>query len=210
MAMTTTPETSARPRVTGFILFTLALIALAGAGCSLLLPVYAHALSSVLLAEGEKASGNGDNDRALAELNQAIALNPQDAQAYEARTDVDAAKGNNARLIADCNQVILLDPKNALILNNLAWVLATCPDASLRDGKKAVEDATSSCQLTYWQYGASIDTLAAAYAEEGDFDNAVKWENQYLETPNLSASDAADGESRLALYQAHKPYHADQ
>ncbi len=46
-----------------------------------------------------------------------------------------------------------------------------------------------------------------AYAEAGDFDNAVKWENQYLATPDLNAKATAEAKSRLALYQAHQPYH---
>jgi hypothetical protein len=55
-----------------------------------------------------------------------------------------------------------------------------------------------------------VDTLAAAYAEIGDYDNAIKWETKYLESLSLSPSDASDGQARLALYQSHQPYHADK
>ncbi len=96
------------------------------------------------------------------------------------------------------------------IINNLAWTLATCPDASLRDGKAALNYALRACQVSNWQNAAAIDTLAAAYAETGDFDNAVKYENKYLTSLSLSTSDAAEGEARLALYQAHQPYHEDK
>jgi Flp pilus assembly protein TadD len=112
--------------------------------------------------------------------------------------------------IVDLSEACRLDPHNALFLNNLAWLLATCPDADTRDGTRAVEIATKACQLTSWQNAADVDTLAAAYAETGDFDNAIKWETTYLASLSLSPSDASDGQTRLALYQAHKPYHADQ
>jgi len=194
-------------KVIGFVLFAIGTLAIAALGCALLLPIYSHVESSLLLQEGKAASANGENDSAMAELTQAIALNPKDPTAYEVRADVDVAKGNYAQIIADYKQAMLFDPKNAVVVNNYAWTLATCPDASLRDGKKAVEFATRACELSNWQYAASIDTLAAAYAEAGDFDSAVKWENKYLTSLSLSPSDAADGQARLALFQAHQPYH---
>jgi hypothetical protein len=118
--------------------------------------------------------------------------------------------GHYPQALADLTQASGLDSQNPVTLNNLAWLLATCPDASSRDGKTALVTATKACELTHWQDAADIDTLAAACAETGDFDNAVKWENKYLSSLSLSASDAADGEARLALYQAHQPYHAQQ
>jgi SLT domain-containing protein len=54
---------------------------------------------------------------------------------------------------------------------------------------------------------AFIDTLAAAYAEAGDFNNAVKWETQFLAMQNIDAGNHSDAQDRLALYQAKQPYH---
>ena len=82
--------------------------------------------------------------------------------------------------------------------------------ASFRNGKKAVEYATKACELSKWKRPNSFDPLAAAYAEAGDFKQAIKWETKYLETPNFSEKDTTDGKSRLALYLAHKPYHAEK
>ncbi len=118
--------------------------------------------------------------------------------------------GHYSQAIVDLEESSRLDSTNSVVLNNLAWLLATAPDADARDGKKAVEYATKACELSKWQDAADVDTLAAAYAETGDFDNAVKWETKYLDSLSLSASDAADGQARLALYQAHKAYHAEQ
>ena len=72
--------------------------------------------------------------------------------------------------------------------------MATCPDAKHRDGRKAVELATRACELN-----------EADYAEAGDFDKAVEWQ----EKANKLYSDADDrkkGEDRLKLYQQRKPY----
>jgi tetratricopeptide (TPR) repeat protein len=100
------------------------------------------------------------------------------------------------------------DPKNpGLLLNNIAWLQATCPRAELRYGAKAVENATKACELTNWENAGYVDTLAAAYAETGDFDLAVKWQKKAIE---LTAKDESippdkEFEERLKLYQSGQP-----
>jgi tetratricopeptide (TPR) repeat protein len=132
------------------------------------------------------------------------------AQYLAQQATVANEAGHYDQAIADLTQSIQLDPKNAMVLNNLAWLLATAPDAKSRDGKKAVEYATKACVMTNYQEAADVDTLAAAYAEAGDFDKAVKCETSYLNSLSLSPSDAADGQARLALYQAHTAYHEEK
>jgi len=132
------------------------------------------------------------------------------SQYIAARADQAYTDGHYRQSMVDLAEASKLDPNNAFLLNNFAWLLATAPDANARDGKKAVEVALKACQLTNYQIAADVDTLAAAYAETGDFDNAVKWETKYLTSLSLTPSDANDGQSRLALYQAKKPYHAEQ
>ena len=87
--------------------------------------------------------------------------------------------------------------------NQLAWLLATCPEARYRDGRHAVELATKACELSEWQYN-HVDTLAAAYAEAGDFEQAVRWQQMAIEMASDSGRD--DYRSRLALYKSGKPY----
>jgi tetratricopeptide (TPR) repeat protein len=97
-------------------------------------------------------------------------------------------------------------------LNGLAWFWATCPNAEVRDGEKAVEYATKACELTTWENGGYVDTLAAAYAEVGDFTEAVKWQKNAIELFSDEVSeDIRNGlESRLRLYEAGKSYQEER
>jgi tetratricopeptide (TPR) repeat protein len=90
-------------------------------------------------------------------------------------------------------------------LNDFAWFLATCPDDSQRNGKLAVTYATKACELSEWKQANFVGTLAAAYAEIGDFDAAVKYQKQAI----AIGSDYPDKqvmEKALKMYQQRKPY----
>jgi non-specific serine/threonine protein kinase/serine/threonine-protein kinase len=102
------------------------------------------------------------------------------------------------------------DPAIALPLHGLAWLQATYPLAELRDGTEAIKNATRACELTNWEEGSSIDTLAAAYAEAGDFESAVKWQEKAIALVSDPWRHMLDAgmKARLELYRAHKPYHA--
>jgi tetratricopeptide (TPR) repeat protein len=152
----------------------------------------------------------GDYDKAIANYDEAIRLNPKLVQAYNNRGGDYEAKGDYAKAIADYDEAIRVDPKYAVGCNNLGWLLGTCPQPQFRDGKKAVEYATKACELTDWKMLTFVDTLAAACAEAGDFERAVKWEKKYLETPKLSEKATTDAKGRLRLYESHQPYHADK
>ncbi|MHC4083724.1 MAG: protein kinase domain-containing protein [Planctomycetota bacterium] len=92
--------------------------------------------------------------------------------------------------------------------NRLALFQATFPSAEFRDGAKAVENATKACELRNWKNHEYIGTLAAAYAETGDFDSAVKWQKEAIDLlPEYQSSWwRAEYQSRLKLYRAGKPY----
>jgi serine/threonine-protein kinase len=84
-------------------------------------------------------------------------------------------------------------------------IMASCSEAKYRDGKKAVEFATIACELTDWNRSIYLDTLAAAYAEAGDFDAAVRWQSRAIEIVS-DETQKGDYRRRLALYQAGRPY----
>jgi len=149
--------------------------------------------------EGPEASG------AEADYSEAIRLDPKYAEAYYIRGRAWGNKGEYDRAIADYNEAIRLDPKSTWAYNNRAWLWATCPDDIYRDGKRAVESATRACKLTKWKEAFSLGTLAAAYAESGDFDAAVKCQEK-AQAMYPDDKYREKGLARLELYKAHRPY----
>jgi hypothetical protein len=97
-------------------------------------------------------------------------------------------------------EAIRLAPKATFACIGLAWLLATCPVDKARDGNRAVELATRCCELTDWKSANALDTLAAAHAEAGDFDQAVRRQQQALEIAELSDTQRTRFEDRLKLY----------
>jgi tetratricopeptide (TPR) repeat protein len=91
-------------------------------------------------------------------------------------------------------------------VKGLPWLLATCPEASVRRGTEAVERALEVCRRNECEDWNLLDTLAAAYAEVGDFEQAVKCQEHALARTNLSAEWRQQLEARLALYRAGMPY----
>lgn len=153
----------------------------------------------------------GDYEKTLADCNEAIRLNPNFVGFYCTRALAYSDKGDYEKAIADYNEGIHLKPDYVDTYSDLAWLLATCPDASIRNGKEAIEYGKKACEMSEWKDASMIDTLAAAYAEGGDFDNAVKWETKYLESgypaSHLSNDTPEKARQRLSLYEQKKPYH---
>ena len=77
-----------------------------------------------------------------------------------------------------------------------------------RDGKLAVATATRAAELTNWKDEQVLSTLAAAYAESGDFAAAVRWQQRALELHAATGVSTKADQDRLALYKAGKPYRA--
>ncbi len=153
----------------------------------------------------EAWSKKGDLNKAIEDDNEAIRLNPKNAISYCHRGETWSKGGDPDKAIEDFAEGIKLNPKYILAYNNLAWVQATCSDERHRDGKKAVANAQKACELAGWQSGDCLETLAAAYAESGDFANAIKWEEKAIE---ITAAEAGKQEMRshLALFKDGKPY----
>ena len=101
-----------------------------------------------------------------------------------------------------------LDAGSLTALNNLAWLLATCGEASVRDGARAVELAAKANAIAGGKVAGILDTFAAAYAEAGRFGDAVPAAQQAIELAKLAgqAEAAQRIQARLQLYQAGQPY----
>ena len=82
--------------------------------------------------------------------------------------------------------ILQRNPDQLLALNNLAWLLATDDDSQWRNGTEAVRLAERACDLTHYQTPAFLGTLAAAYAEAGRFDDAVKTEEMVIALVNAT------------------------
>jgi tetratricopeptide (TPR) repeat protein len=153
---------------------------------------------------------HGKLDEALADLNEVIKLNPRFAGAYVNRANLLWHTRHYADALSDLQAAVRLKPKKLEVaLNSLAWFRATCYDANMRSGNEAVAFATRACELSEWKNFSYIDTLAAAYAEAGNFDQAVKYQKQAAEMAKASPNSGKITE-RLALYEQRKPYREER
>ncbi len=136
-----------------------------------------------------------------------LKFNSTNSVAYANRMGAYWLKGDYQNAVADCKTLVRLNPGDGDYWNKLAMMLATCPAATARNGKEAVEAATKACGLSAWQMPPYIATLAAAYAESGDFKQAVNYQQQALAMLGWPASARDAMKKRLELYQQGKPFH---
>jgi len=115
--------------------------------------------------------------------------------------------GHYKASIAAYEKSISFDPVFAWAPNNLAWIYATCADTKIRSGSKAIQYAAIACNISNWHCWCFIDTLSAGYAEDGDFDNAVKQAESALKlAPRENQNEVL---KNLRLFRERKPLHLD-
>jgi tetratricopeptide (TPR) repeat protein len=147
-----------------------------------------------------------DYDKAIADCDRALALDPQYTIPYSVRGDCWRAKKEYSKAAADFQKAIDIDADDIHALSRLSWLHSTCPAAEFRDGKKALELARKLCEVTHWEVGNSFDSFAAALAENGDFDEAVKWQQKAINDPEFTKLFGEDGAKRLELYKQRMPF----
>ena len=113
--------------------------------------------------------------------------------------------GDFKRAHADFVAAVRLDPRDPDVVNNVAWFRATCPEARFRNGKEAVELATRACTLENWKDADGIDTLAAAYAEIGNFAEAERYQQKAMALLSEDEALRPKFRERLAQYRAKQP-----
>ena len=141
----------------------------------------------------------------IADMTEALRLNPRLARAYSCRGAALASKKEYERALADFDEAIQRDPNDVEAYGGEATIWATCPVGRYRDGRKAVASATIACKLHEWTCANCLDTLAAAHAETGKFDEAINWQRKALEILPGDNRDRESFRARLTLYQARKP-----
>ncbi|CAN5272967.1 hypothetical protein BH10PLA2_BH10PLA2_33750 [soil metagenome] len=145
-------------------------------------------------------------DNALADFNEAIRIDPSYERAFLHRGNAWSKKKDYERALADYKQALRIDPKDANAYNQLAWLLATCPKDALRDSKKAIAYAKKACELSDWKFGQYIDTLATAYAANGEFDQAVKMEQKALDDTEFVTRNGLEASERFKLFEQKQAY----
>ncbi|HEY5912301.1 MAG TPA: tetratricopeptide repeat protein [Verrucomicrobiae bacterium] len=154
----------------------------------------------------------GKFDQAYLQMEQARKLAPSDPMVHFQSGEIFSQARQSRDAIASYGKAIELNPTFAGAMNNLAWILATDPNDQVRNGRRAVELAEKACELTKWEMPLLMGTLAAAYAEAGRFDAAVKTAEKARDKA-ISTHDeaiAARNEELINLYRSGKPYREAQ
>ncbi len=146
----------------------------------------------------------GESQKAIDQFSEILKTDPNNGVAYRGRADAYLNIGDHKNAVADYEVAIKTAKDDSGILNNFAWVLATSPDDTLRNGKRAIELATEACKLTEYKQAHILSTLAAAYAETGDFESARKWSAKSVELSDADMKPQLQQE--LESYQQNKPW----
>ena len=180
-------------------------------GARRLYDIAIHADPRLYLAlyfRGEISMSQRKWELASQDFNAALKISPGFFLAAIRRGEANERLGRYELSLADYDKVLSLNPmigSRGRAKTARAWLRATCPNAAFRNGKQAVDDAKAACNLCDWGEWDYIDTLAAAYAEAGDFDSAIKFEQKAISKAKKD-DNTKGAQQRLALYQQHKPY----
>lgn len=155
-------------------------------------------------AHAEIQDALGNTAAARADLETVIRLAPDDFEAFRFRGKLREEARDYKGALADYQEAVRQAPDDAWSLNNLAWVLCTAPDANLRDGQKALKTAKQAVKLDGGKESNTLNTLAAAYAEMGMFNEAQRTQSDAIK--HAPDDDRAGMQSRLELYRTKRPY----
>ncbi len=159
-------------------------------------------LGSVLLRQGRIGE-------AIAQWQKALATLPNDAGFHTVLGNAFLKRGLQKDAIAEYEHAARISSQDPLARNNLAWLLATSSDASIRDGNRAIELAEQAVQLSGGKDPTYLRTLAAACAESGRFAEAIAAAEQALRIAGTEGKSALANALRdeIALYELGLPYH---
>jgi Flp pilus assembly protein TadD len=150
----------------------------------------------------------GQVDEAIAHFQRALSIQPNFAAAHNNLGNALLQKGRPEEAIAQYEAAVAALPGHPYLLSNLAWVLATYPEAPVRNGARAVELAQQAERLSGGKDPSILGTLAAAYAEAGRFAEAVAVAQRALDLAIAQANtqQAEALRARLGLYRKGSPF----
>jgi tetratricopeptide (TPR) repeat protein len=157
-------------------------------------------LAKALLQKGRVAD-------ALVHYRKLLELQPDNIEVHNIVGTVLVQQGHIREGIEEWQKVLAIEPDNGNAMNNLAWVFATSPDASVRDGTQAVRLGEQALRVSGGRIPLVLRTLAAAYAESGRFAEAIDIAQRGLELAEAQGNSGLAAELRgtIALYQAGTP-----
>lgn len=136
--------------------------------------------------------------------------NSKNSDVLRARGDAQLSVGKHAEAIADYERALKIAPEDTGVLNNLAWVLATSPEESVRNAERSIELATKACELTEYKAAHILSTLASGYAEKGDWETAIKWSTKAVEVGAKEDETSEQLKQELESYKQKKPWREKQ
>jgi Flp pilus assembly protein TadD len=160
-----------------------------------------YGLGHALLEKGEL---NG----AIQVCRSALLLRPSDADCHTTLAIALEEKGDPTEAMQHYEKALEVAPRSIPTLTNFAWLLATSHDAALRNGRKAAELAAQADQLAGGTNSIVLRTLAAAYAENGEFGNAIRTARSAMQLARMHGEDrlTTDLDQQIALYELGMPY----
>ncbi|MCU0720143.1 MAG: tetratricopeptide repeat protein, partial [Pirellula sp.] len=146
----------------------------------------------------------GDHTKAIGDFSKVIELNDRASVAYNNRGYNWQLMGKEREAFVDFEKSVELDPNYALAHQNLAWLLATCNDRTLRDPVRAIASATRACELNQYNDLSDMAALAASHAANEEFDLAIGIQEKIFERAPEEQKQLA--KKLLELYRENKPF----
>jgi Tfp pilus assembly protein PilF len=157
-------------------------------------------LAKALLQKGQVAD-------ALVHYRKLLKLQPDNIEVHNIVGTVLIQQGRVAEGVEEWQKVLAVEPDNGNAMSNLAWVFATSPEDSLRDGAQAVQLAEQALRISGGRIPMIFRTLAAAYAESGRFPEAVQAAQQGMQLANSQGNLGlvTELQGNITLYQQQQP-----
>jgi tetratricopeptide (TPR) repeat protein len=157
------------------------------------------------------------HSQALRILDQVIQANDANWQAHRLQGEILLSQGEHADAVIAYEKALNLMPEavsseiRSSLLNNLSWLLATSPIDEVRDGNRSLELGLQACELTKYSQAHILSTLAAAYAEQGNFEKAIEFSEKAVELGRKDGNEQLEQlESELKSYRDKKPWREKQ